>query len=117
MQVKSRYATDCDRGFPVREDTLTAFDFLTVAFLNIGRFAGRHNGSTGETDPEFTRCPARLCGRIHAADPTWQKVRLTGLERKIARYKNQAGFEQIARLLGIPRPIKTMEIELVGGRR
>ena len=35
VQVKSRYATDCDRGFPVKEKSLDAFDFLIVAFLNI----------------------------------------------------------------------------------
>lgn len=26
VQVKSRYATDCDRGFPVKEVSLNAFD-------------------------------------------------------------------------------------------
>src|SRR6266403_1902649 len=31
VQVKSRYATDCDRGFPVKEVSLDAFDFLIVA--------------------------------------------------------------------------------------
>ena len=40
VQVKSRYATDCDRGFPVKEASLDAFDFLVVAFLNIGKFFG-----------------------------------------------------------------------------
>ncbi|MFM7920599.1 MAG: hypothetical protein ACKPJJ_10260, partial [Planctomycetaceae bacterium] len=38
IQVKSRYATDCDRGFPVKEQSLDAFDFLVIAFLNIGKF-------------------------------------------------------------------------------
>src|SRR5438874_13700078 len=38
VQVKSRYATDCDRGFPVKEVSFAAFDFLVVAFLNIGKF-------------------------------------------------------------------------------
>ena len=32
VQVKSRYATDCDRGFPVKQESLDAFDFLIVAF-------------------------------------------------------------------------------------
>ena len=44
VQVKSRYATDCDRGFPVKEQSLDAFDFLIVAFLNIGTFFGRNGG-------------------------------------------------------------------------
>jgi hypothetical protein len=108
VQVKSRYATDCDRGFPVRQDSLTAFHFLIVAFLNIGRFAGKNDGSTGETDPEFYTLPRAFVQAHHVADPTWQKVRLTGLEDEIQQYKNQAGFEKIARLLGIPRPVKTM---------
>lgn len=33
VQVKSRYATDCDRGFPVQEASIDAFDFLIVVFL------------------------------------------------------------------------------------
>src|ERR1700731_158076 len=46
VQVKSRYATDCDRGFPVKEASLTAFDFLIVAFLNIGKFSGKNDGTS-----------------------------------------------------------------------
>src|SRR5438270_2241681 len=38
VQVKSRLATDCDRGFPVKEASFGAFDFLIVAFLNVGYF-------------------------------------------------------------------------------
>ena len=46
VQVKSRYATNCDRGFPVKEESLNAFDFLIVAFLNIGNLArgGENSG-------------------------------------------------------------------------
>src|SRR5881409_2395756 len=44
VQVKSRYATDCDRGFPVKEVSFGAFDFLIVAFLNIGNFYGGNDG-------------------------------------------------------------------------
>ena len=40
-QVKSRYASDCDRGFPVKEVSFDAFDFLIVVFLNIGSFYRR----------------------------------------------------------------------------
>jgi hypothetical protein len=39
VQVKSRYSTNCDRGFPVKEESLDAFDFLIVAFLNVGEFS------------------------------------------------------------------------------
>src|SRR5690349_15373048 len=51
VQVKSRYATDCDRGFPVKDKTFGAFDFLIVAFLNIGKFGGNKDGSTGHCEP------------------------------------------------------------------
>ncbi len=53
VQVKSRYATDCDRGFPVKEVSLDAFDFLIVVFLNIGKFFGKNDGSSGEQEPDF----------------------------------------------------------------
>jgi hypothetical protein len=48
VQVKSRYATDCDRGFPVKEASLDAFDFLIVAFLNIRKFFGKNDSTSGE---------------------------------------------------------------------
>ena len=47
VQVKSRYATDCDRGFPVKETSFGAFDFLIVVFLNIGKFYGKNDGLAG----------------------------------------------------------------------
>src|SRR5947209_12628457 len=40
IQVKSRLATDCDRGFPVKGRTFAAFDYLIVVFLNVGYFVG-----------------------------------------------------------------------------
>jgi hypothetical protein len=64
VQVKSRYATDCDRGFPVKEASLDAFDFLIVAFLNIGRFFGKHDGMTGEREPDFYTLPRDFI-RLH----------------------------------------------------
>src|SRR4029077_7806519 len=41
VQVKSRYATDCNRAVLVKEASLEAFDFMIVAFLNIGKFFGK----------------------------------------------------------------------------
>ena len=49
VQVKSRYATDCDRSFPIKEKSLDAFDFLVVVFLKIGKFYGRNNESEGSS--------------------------------------------------------------------
>ena len=38
VQVKSRLATDCDRGFPVKARSFEAFDYLVVAFSTSGSF-------------------------------------------------------------------------------
>lgn len=106
LQVKSRYATDCDRGFPVKATSFDAFDFLVVAFLNIGMFYGRHDGSTGGQAPEFFTLPSAFIREHHRAHTSWPKVRLRGLETELAAYAGEAGFEQIAQTLGVPRPRK-----------
>ena len=106
VQVKSRYATDCDRGFPVKEASFDAFDYLVVVFLNIGRFYGKRDGSEGACEPEFFTLPNDFIRQHHDATSSWQKVRLRKLEAEIACFAGEAGFEQIARVLGIARPVK-----------
>src|SRR2546425_13314606 len=53
VQVKSRYQIDCDRSFPVKLRTLDGFDYLVVAFLNIGYFYSRSRQPNGRQAPEF----------------------------------------------------------------
>ncbi len=106
IQVKSRYATDCDRGFPIKEASFGAFDFLIVTFLNIGKFFGKHDGSDGGREPEFYTLPNEFIRAHHDAKSSWQKVRLKNLEDEIKQYAGETGFEQIAQALGISKPTK-----------
>ena len=106
VQVKSRYATDCDRGFPVKEASFGAFDFLIVAFLNIGKFYGKHDGLEGARAPEFYTLPNAFIRQYHHVTSSWQKVRLKHLASEIIPYADEAGFEQIAQVLGVVKPGK-----------
>ena len=116
VQVKSRYATDCDRGFPVKEASLDAFDFLVVAFLNIGKFFGRNDGTDGEREPEFYTLSRDFIRAHHDATSSWQKVRLKNLQVEIEPFKDQAGFDLIAKALGVARARKSRgDLDSAGG--
>lgn len=107
IQVKSRLATDCDRGFPVKRKTFKAFDYVIVVFLNVGYFfdkAKRNACRTGAKDPEFYTFPVEFIKKNHDASTSWEKVRTRGLN--IEQYKNDAGLELIARELHVPYPEK-----------
>jgi hypothetical protein len=106
VQVKSRCATDSNQALPAKKVSFAAFDFLVVAFLNIGKFYGRNDGAEGYADPEFYTLSSDFVRRHHNKTRSWEIVRLKNLDGEIAPYKNERGFEQIAECLGIPRPRK-----------
>lgn len=103
VQVKSRYATDSDRGFPIKESSFDKVDYVIVVFLNIGYFYSGGSAREGLEDPEFYTLPIRIVRRHH------KKVR-SGFDRMLTRnldmrqYKNEHGFDLIAKDLGIDYP-------------
>ena len=106
IQVKSRYQTDCDRAFPVKEKSFDTFDYLVVAFLNIGYFFKKNKEVLeGYEEPEFYCFPNSWIREHHTIfESGWQKVHTKKLD--IEEFKNQKGFELIAKELGILYPEK-----------
>jgi hypothetical protein len=56
VQVKSRYQTDCDRAFPVKEKTFGAFDYLIIVFLNMATFIQSRGKMVGDKRLSSSRC-------------------------------------------------------------
>lgn len=106
IQVKSRCATDSDRSLIVKEKTFGAFDFLIAVFLNIGNFFSRKTLSAveGRQSPEFYTFPINFVRKHHNKASSWEKVRLKHLN--IEPYKNDRGFDLIAKVLRIEYPAK-----------
>jgi hypothetical protein len=103
VQVKSRYQTDCDRAFPVKERTFGSFDYLVIVFLNIGFFYKKTGHDNGIQPPEFYTLPKSFIEQHHYKPASgFQKVRTKGLD--LANYRDEKGFEQIAQDLGIVYP-------------
>ena len=106
MQVKSRLATDHGGGFMLKGRTIGAFDYLILVQFNIGYFFGKRNRPAAESrlDPTFYTLPAAFVRKHHDATSSWEKVNLRGLD--LTPYKNHVGFEQIAKALAVPYPVK-----------
>lgn len=103
IQVKSRYQTDSDRSFPVKEASFGAFDYLVVVFLNNGYYYRRRPVREGIEQPEFYTLSAEFIQANHnKATSGWERVRTRGLDME--QYKNERGFEIIAQELGIAYP-------------
>jgi hypothetical protein len=103
VQVKSRYQTDCDRAFPVKEKTFGAFDYLIIAFLNIGYFYRKKPVRDGCQEPELiTLSREWIEGHHHITKSGWQKVHTKG--EMLDDFKGERGIELIARDLGIEYP-------------
>jgi len=103
VQVKSRYQTDSDRAFPARRKTFGAFDYLLVVFLNIGYFYRKRPVKEGYKEPEFYTLPTKFIRKHHSVVQSgFEKVKTRSLD--LSPYKNEKGFELIAKELGIRYP-------------
>ena len=101
--MKSRYQTDCDRAFPVKEQSFSAFDYLIIVFLNIGYFYRRKPVLDGLRELEFYTLPTEWIRSHHKIGQSgWEKVHTKG--EALDNFKNEKGVELIARDLGIDYP-------------
>lgn len=108
IQVKSRYQTDCDRGVLLHEKSLDAFDYLIVAFLNIGFYMAKsksHSVLDGYREPEFYTFPVQWA-KIHHRNTPKGRGSIYTRNLDIEKFKNESGFESIAHKLKIPHPSK-----------
>jgi len=100
-------ATDSDRGFPVKAKSIDAFDFLVVAFLNVGYYfvkAKKYSAREGAREPEFYTLTPEFIREHHSSSSSWEKVRTRGID--LTPFRNEVGFELIAKALDIPYPSK-----------
>ena len=80
-----------------------------MAFLNIGYFFRKHKQGnlsvSGRQDAEFYTFSTDFIRRNHIKETSgWEKVRTRNLD--IEKFKNEKGFELIAKDLGIDYPTK-----------
>jgi len=103
VQVKSRYQTDCDRTYPVKRKSFAAFDYLIIVFHNLGYYNRKKPILEGYAQPEIYTLPIDYIKAHHKKSKSgWARVRTRGIEME--PYKNEKGFEMIAKDLGIPYP-------------
>lgn len=111
VQVKSRYQSDGGWGFPIKAKHLDGFDFLVFVRLNIGNFAAKRKGKPsidGRQDVEYYTLTRDFIKRNHKVEGKWEKVYLKN--KDVEKYKNEKGFELIAKKLKVGYPDKNSEL-------
>ena len=73
VQVKSRWATDFDGGFPIKNFDC---DFVVLVQLNRGYRYHRkkHQGDDGRREPKFFIFPVEIVKGAQVPDSSWGKV-------------------------------------------
>ncbi|MGH3088335.1 MAG: hypothetical protein ACRDSJ_13560 [Rubrobacteraceae bacterium] len=79
IQVKSRFATDFDGGFPIKN---LDCDFVVFVALNRGyRYRRKkHGDDTGRRDPDFYVFPVEVVREARRPESTWNKVFLRHMD-------------------------------------
>jgi hypothetical protein len=97
IQVKSRWATDYDRSFPIKNFHC---DFVVHVALNRGyRFRKTpKQGDTGLKDPVYYVFPTAVVRASQNVGDKWGKVTITNIP-ELDRYRNNWGL--IADFLGV----------------
>lgn len=98
-------------GSPVKERSINAFDFLVVAFLNVGYYlskAKKHAAVDGAAEPEFYVLTPEFLRIHYRKSGRWGKIMPRGLD--IDAYRGSKGFDLIAQALDIPYPAKWSDV-------
>lgn len=76
IQVKSRWATNYDKSFPIKNFQC---DFVVHVALNRGYSFGRQSNEddTGKRSPEYFVFPAHLVQKEQYVNSNWGKIRIT----------------------------------------
>ena len=86
IQVKSRFQTDCDRGFTIRAERKGA-DFYVFVFLNMGKWYG-NKPNEGIADPEFYVLPNKEVAKRVDFDRKMPKLFIRSGDNEMCRFRD-----------------------------
>jgi hypothetical protein len=103
IQVKTRYASDSNRGVPVKGKSVGAFDYLMIVFQNIGSFYRKKRLGELALPVELLTLPRPVVVKNHSRlGKGWEVFYAKGFD--VEPFRNEAGIELVARDLDIPYP-------------
>jgi len=94
IQVKSRWATDYDGKFPIKNFDS---DFVVHVALNRGYRVAKSGGETGIRDPEFWVLPTKSVKSVLEESGGWSKAKIRNIP-KIENYRN--AWHLISKFIG-----------------
>ncbi len=77
--------------------------------MDIGTFSRGTDSREGLKEPEFYTLPVRFIREHHNKSSSWEKVRLGN--QPLDKYKNERGFELIAKALKVSYPGRFSDLE------